>query len=214
MIDCLSAEELSCRRGGRIVLSGVSFTVRGGDALLLRGPNGAGKTTLLRTLAGFIGPGSGVLEFQARGVPLAPGEQQEMLHYVGHLGAVKPRLTVLENIVFWQRFYSGAADAEAAEDALDHFGLLHLADFPAGHLSAGQTRRLALARLLAAPRSLWLLDEPSSSLDDVSTARLEQAIARHLAAGGLAVIATHTPLAVPAQTLSLPLQTPRAYEAA
>lgn len=205
MIEAVQAENLSCRRGGRIVLNSLNFEVRRGGILLLRGPNGAGKTTLLRTVAGFIRPEAGALRFVTReGAGLAAGEAQEQMHFVGHLSAVKPRLTVLENVSFWQKFYGAAGGVEEAEDALEAFGMLDLADVPAGHLSAGQTRRLGLARLIAAPRPLWLLDEPSSSLDAASTVRLEQVIRRHLDGGGIAIAATHTDLAIPgAATLAL-----------
>jgi len=120
-----------------------------------------------------------------------------IFHYIGHTNGVKLRLSVIENISFWQRYYSGAADVEAAENALDAFGLLGLASFSAGHLSQGQSRRLGLARLLAAPRPVWLLDEPSVSLDTAATRHLELAIARHLSAGGLAIASTHLDLAIP-----------------
>jgi heme exporter protein A len=126
---------------------------------------------------------------------LASGEG--VFHYIGHANGVKPRLSVIENISFWQRYYSGATDVEAADAALEAFGLLGLADFSAGHLSQGQARRLGLARLLAAQRPVWLLDEPSVSLDTASTRLLEHAIARHISAGGLAVASTHLDLAIP-----------------
>jgi heme exporter protein A len=214
MIETVRAENLSCQRGARIVLSGVSFNLTAGAALMLRGPNGAGKTTLLRTLAGYLSEAGGALRFEGAGEASVPlGEHQEHLHFIGHLNAVKTRLTVLENILFWQSFY-GAADAgiAAAERALDAFALLDLADVPAAHLSAGQTRRLALARLVAVARPLWLLDEPSASLDAASTSRLESAVAAHLNGGGLAIIATHIDLALTtATTLTL---SPGGYDSA
>jgi heme exporter protein A len=128
---------------------------------------------------------------------LAEGQDEGVFHYIGHANAIKPRLSVIENISFWQRYYSGTGDIEAAEAALEAFGLLRLADFNAGHLSQGQARRLGLARLLAAQRPIWLLDEPSVSLDAASTRLLEQAIATHLAAGGLVIASTHLDLAIP-----------------
>lgn len=214
MIETVHADNLSCERGARIVLSGVSFDLAAGAALMLRGPNGAGKTTLLRTLAGYLSAAGGALRFTgAGGSPVMPGEHQEHLHFIGHLNAVKTRLTVLENILFWQSFYGAAnANVASAERALDAFALFDLADVPAAHLSAGQTRRLALARLVAAPRPLWLLDEPSASLDAASTARLESAVAAHLYNGGLAIIATHIDLALKAAgTLTL---SPGGYDSA
>lgn len=197
MISAVQAENLICQRGGNTVLSGISFEVWRGDALLLTGPNGSGKTTLLRTLAGFLAIGGGTLRYPgAEKAVNAIGYYQEHLHFVGHLNGVKTRMTALENLLFWQRFYSIAENLNAAENALDAFGLADLADVPAAYLSAGQGRRLALARIAAVQRPLWLLDEPASSLDAASTARLEDAINRHLAAGGLAVISTHLDLAI------------------
>jgi heme exporter protein A len=120
-----------------------------------------------------------------------------IFHYIGHTNGIKPRLSVIENISFWQCYYSGAADMEAAEAALETFGLIGLASFSAGHLSQGQARRLGLARLLAAQRPVWLLDEPSVSLDAASARLLDNVIARHLTAGGIAIISTHLDLAIP-----------------
>ncbi len=125
-------------------------------------------------------------------------------HYIGHANGIKPRLSVIENVSFWQRFYSGVVDIESAEAALETFGLLNLAGFFAGHLSQGQARRLGLARLIAARRPVWLLDEPSVSLDAASTRLLESAIAAHLSSGGIAIVSTHLDLALPeAQVLEL-----------
>ncbi len=127
-----------------------------------------------------------------------------VFHYIGHANGIKPRLSVIENVSFWQRYYSGVAHIETAEAALEAFGLLNLASFYAGHLSQGQARRLGLARLLAARRPVWLLDEPSVSLDIASTRLLENAIAFHLSSGGIAIVSTHLDLALPeAQVLEL-----------
>ncbi len=127
-----------------------------------------------------------------------------VFHYIGHANGIKPRLSVIENVSFWQRFYSGVVDIESAEAALETFGLLNLAGFFAGHLSQGQARRLGLARLIAARRPVWLLDEPSVSLDAASTRLLESAIAAHLSSGGIAIVSTHLDLALPeAQVLEL-----------
>ncbi len=125
-------------------------------------------------------------------------------HYIGHANGIKPRLSVIENVSFWQRYYGGGEDIEAAEDALEAFALLNLASFSAGHLSQGQARRLGLARLMAARRPVWLLDEPQAALDAASTRLLESAIAAHLSSGGLAIVSTHLDLALPdAQVLEL-----------
>jgi heme exporter protein A len=199
-VKAVIAEGLACQRGGYTVVSGVSFELQAGSALALRGPNGSGKTTLLRTIAGFLQPSAGRVRIQ----PAASGADEGYFHYIGHANGTKPRLSVIENVSFWQRYYSGAPDIEAAEAALDAFGLLNLAGFNAGHLSQGQARRLGLARLLAASRPVWLLDEPSVSLDASSTRLLERAIALHLSSGGLAIVSTHLDLALPeSQVLEL-----------
>ena len=207
-VETIAAESLTCQRGGRAVVSDVSFELKAGRALALRGPNGSGKTTLLRTIAGYLPAASGTIRVThsseasvgSGGKPtfLSDKESNEgVFHYIGHANGVKPRLSVIENVSFWQSFYGGASDIEAAEDALDAFGLLNLASFSAGHLSQGQGRRLGLARLLAAPRPIWLLDEPQAALDAASTRLLERVIARHLASGGLAIVSTHLDLALP-----------------
>ena len=188
----LIGEHLVIERGARAVIKDLSFAVKSGEALLLTGPNGAGKTTLLRALTGFLRPVSGT-------IGLLGGEPEktiaEQSHVVGHANAVKSALSVRENVAFWVH-YLGGADGEAArvEKALGHFGLLELAEFPAGYLSAGQKRRLGLARLLAAERPLWLLDEPTVSLDAASTLLLAKAVNAHTAKGGIAIAATHLPL--------------------
>jgi heme exporter protein A len=201
-VEAVVVEGLTCQRGGRPVVSGVSFKVEAGNALALRGPNGSGKTTLLRTMAGYLQPAAGTIQIK-RPTETASGDEG-VYHYIGHANGIKPRLSVIENVSFWQRYYSGGEDIEAADDALEAFGLLNLASFSAGHLSQGQTRRLGLARLLAAHRPVWLLDEPQAALDTASTRLLENAIAAHLASGGLAIVSTHLDLALPgAQILEL-----------
>lgn len=184
----LVVERLVVERGGRRVLSELSLAVAAGEALLLTGPNGAGKTTLLRSIAGFLAPVSGHIALAgARGEPIA-----EQAHYVGHTNAVRLTLTVAENASFWAR-YLGGPEAWVAP-ALERFGLASLAAVPTGYLSAGQKRRLALARLLLARRPLWLLDEPSTSLDATATRVLAGVIDEHVGAGGLVVAATHLDL--------------------
>lgn len=196
-IEALSADKLACERGGRTIISNVTFEVRKGHALILRGPNGSGKTTLLRTLAGFLSLAAGEVSVRRGDGSALLRDEADIIHFIGHANGVKPRLSVFENVSFWQRYYGGGAEPEIAEDALDAFGLLHLADYRAAHLSAGQARRLGLARLLTAERPIWLLDEPSVSLDAASVRLLEAAIARHLAKGGLAIVSTHTDLNLP-----------------
>jgi heme exporter protein A len=192
-VTAIAVEELACQRGGRIVVPPLSFEAPAGRALILRGPNGAGKTTLLRTIAGFLPPASGRVRVTS---PQGDKSGGDCFHYIGHANGIKPRLSVIENVSFWQHYYGGASDPEAAEEALEAFGLLNLAEYRAAHLSQGQGRRLGLARLLAAPRPVWLLDEPSVSLDVASTRRLEAAIAKHLASGGIALVSTHLDLSL------------------
>ena len=179
-MSLLSATDLSCARGGVPVLKGLSFRLEAGTALILRGPNGSGKTTLLRTLAGLQPPVSGRIE-------AAP----EALAYGAHADGLKPTLTVAENLAFWAAVYGGAARPEAAMAA---FGIAGLAARRAQDLSAGQKRRLSLARLLVTGRPVWLLDEPTVSLDAEAVGPFAAAVKAHLAGGGAAVIATHIAL--------------------
>jgi heme exporter protein A len=185
----LDATELVCRRGGREVFAGLSFALDGGEMLLLTGPNGAGKTSLLRLVAGLLRATGGRLELTGGDPELSLAEQA---HYLGHQDAVKPSLTVIENLQFWARYYGGARGGEGA--ALDAVGLGDLADLPAGYLSAGQRRRLSLARLLAVKRPIWLLDEPTAALDAAAQGRLADLLRGQLADGGLVMAATHGPL--------------------
>jgi heme exporter protein A len=189
----VAAIALSCDRGGRRVFSGVDASLSPGDALVLRGPNGSGKSSLLRLLAGYIRPAAGVLRWNEADVWDDIGLYQSCVHYVGHLDAVKPVLSVRENITMWSALMGNAADPDAA---LAHFGLGNLAGLPAKYLSAGQRRRLNLARLGASRRSLWLLDEPAVSLDAASVSQLEDLIASHRRSGGMVVVATHNDLAI------------------
>ncbi|WP_295559118.1 heme ABC exporter ATP-binding protein CcmA [uncultured Hyphomicrobium sp.] len=190
----LHADHLTVERGTRTVISDLSFTARAGEALLVVGPNGAGKTTLIRTIAGFIPPSAGVISLKG---DTSDRDIAELSHYVGHLTGVKSNLTAAENLAFWAAYLEGG-DRAAVSDKVDHalslFGLGALADYPAGLLSAGQKRRLGLARLSVAARPIWLLDEPTVSLDAASTELLAGLIQEHLAGGGLVIAATHLPL--------------------
>ena len=178
----LAAYDLSCQRGGRTVFDGLSFAVSPGEALLLSGPNGAGKTSLLRQIAGLLPLAAG--RFSLDGA--APdAELPELCHYVGHLNAVKTSFSVRENLAFWAEFL-GPNDG-SLDRALAAFGLGALAELPAGLLSAGQKRKLALSRLFTASRPIWLLDEPQVSLDAASLKLLDKALKDHLATGGLAL---------------------------
>ena len=184
----LIAENLVCVRGGRTVFEGLSLEVAAGDGLVLRGPNGAGKTSLLRILAGFLRPAGGSIALEGGAAEASVGEQA---HYVGRLNGVKRPLTVAENLGFWAAYLGGGGALDAS---LERLNLAALRDIPAGLLSAGQARRLGLARLHLVPRPLWLLDEPSVSLDAASQEILAGLIRDHLAGGGLALAATHVHL--------------------
>lgn len=185
----LAARDLACIRGGRLVFEGLSFELAAGHALVLTGANGAGKSSLLRQIAGLLEVTEGRIELQGGDPELGVAEQA---HYVGHLDGLKPMMSVVETLRFWGGFLGGPA--EAADAALDAMALAPLADLPVAYLSAGQKRRLSLARLAVAPRPLWLLDEPSVALDAASVARLKDFMSAHLAAGGLIVAATHLDL--------------------
>jgi len=178
-------------RGERLLARGLSFDVRAGQALVITGPNGAGKSTFLRMLAGLLPVVHGriTLEGAEADTPVAA-----QAHYLGHLNALKPALSVRENLAFWADTLGQGPAALSPAAALAAFGLAHVLDVPGGYLSTGQKRRVALARLLVAPRPLWLLDEPSAGLDAGAQAQLSAVMARHLAAGGMIVAATHVPL--------------------
>jgi heme exporter protein A len=185
----LTASDLACVRGGRRVFRDVSFAVGAGEALLVTGPNAAGKSSLLRLVAGLIRPQHGRLELEGSDAELTIGEQA---HYLGHLDALKPSLSVAENLAFWAAFLGGGEAKGAA--ALAAVGLGGLAQLPATYLSAGQRRRLSLARLIAVERPIWLLDEPASALDASGQAMLTGLMRAHLARDGLILAATHGPI--------------------
>jgi len=185
----LSADNLTCVRGGREVFHGLSFRLSAGEALLVTGRNGAGKSSLLRVIAGLVRLAAGELTLEGGKEDCAIGEQA---HYVGHLDALKLPLTVAENLRFWAEFFGPfSGDVRSALEAVD---LASLSDLPAAYLSAGQRRRLSIARLVAVPRAIWLLDEPTSTLDATARMRLAELMGRHLASGGMIVAATHGPI--------------------
>lgn len=197
----LITENLSCVRGGRAIFSDLSFEVGAGECLLLLGANGAGKTSLLRMLAGYLRPAGGAIH--VKDVEREDGDEvtvAESCHFVGHLNGVKSQFTVRENLAFWAGYLSGeggrVSHEEAIEGALDGFALNSLGEIPAGYLSAGQKRRLCLARLLVARRPIWLLDEPTVSLDKKSQTYLADAVNDHVRGGGLAIAATHLELGI------------------
>lgn len=184
----LLGSELACVRGGRGVFSALSFAVGAGEALLVSGPNGAGKSSLLRAVAGLVRLTEGRLALE-RGD--ADATLSEQAHYLGHQDALKPSLSVAENLEFWARYLDGGAEVAPALDAV---GLGGIAALPAAYLSAGQRRRLSIARLVAVDRPLWLLDEPTSALDAAAQTMLAALMRNHLAGGGMILAATHGPI--------------------
>ena len=194
----LSGRGVRCVRGGREIFSGLDFEASSGGALAVTGPNGAGKTSLLRLIAGLLTMAGGSVDLDGGEAELTLAEQA---HYLGHRDALKPALSVLENLAFWRDFLGGAA-FDAAE-SLAAVGLDHAGHLPAAYLSAGQRRRLSIARLLAVRRPIWLLDEPTNALDTAGQALFAALMRDHLARGGLIVAATHAPLGLVARELRI-----------
>jgi heme exporter protein A len=184
----LVGSNLRCLRGNRVVFSGLALEVAGGEALAVTGANGAGKSSLLRLLAGLVRLAEGRITLEGGNADLNVAEQA---HYLGHLDPLKPSLSVAENLQFWNGFLGAAATAGAP--ALAAVGLGELAALPAAYLSAGQRRRLSLARLVSVHRPVWLLDEPTSALDAKGRALLTDLMRDHLASGGIIVAASHEP---------------------
>ena len=182
----LKVDDLSLARGGHEVLSRIGFTLGPGSLLELRGPNGAGKSSLLLALAGLISVDQGTIAWSGHDEETP---HRTLIHFLGHHAAIKPGLSVAENLGFWVDVLEG--DRSQIDPALDAAGLASIKRLDAGVLSAGQGRRLALARLLAVKRPVWLLDEPTSALDDNGALWVGELIADHVAQGGIAVIATH-----------------------
>jgi heme exporter protein A len=193
--------DLTIERGGRRVVAGVSFEAREGMGLIVTGPNGAGKTTLLRALAGFLPVETGSFALDGGDSERTVGEQA---HYLGHADGVKNALTAGENLAFAAAILGGDPSRAAQLAALAALGLAHAIDFPARLLSAGQRRRVALARLVMARRPVWLLDEPATALDAAAQAALGAIMLAHLQDGGILVVAAHGPLGlIGAQELKL-----------
>jgi len=189
---------VTCVRGGRNVFSGLDFAASSGEVLAVTGANGSGKTSLLRLIAGLLLPAEGSIALEGGDGELTLPEQA---HYLGHRDALKPALSVAENLLFWRDFLGGEvfeADASLKAVALDH-----AAHLPAAYLSAGQRRRLSLARLLAVRRPVWLLDEPTAALDAAGQELFASLMRDHLARGGLIVAATHTPLGIETRELRI-----------
>ena len=202
LMAVFSGHDIECIRGDRLVLKNTGFSLSSGHALLLKGANGAGKSTLLRLMAGLMRPVSGRITWDGTDIADDPADHNQRLVYIGHADAVKPALSVLENVSFWADL-SGPGGMPVA-DALQAFGIAHLADLPARYLSAGQRRRVNLTRMLTSGAALWLLDEPTTALDADTAAALSTLIGAHLKTGGMAVISTHSDLGLTsAETLLL-----------
>ncbi len=199
----LSGRGVRCVRGGREVFSGLDFEASSGEAVAITGPNGAGKTSLLRLIAGLLTMADGSIDLEGGEAELTLPEQA---HYLGHRDALKPALSVMENLCFWRDFLGGAAFDAAenlATESLAAVGLDHAVRLPAAYLSAGQRRRLSIARLLAVRRPIWLLDEPTSALDAAGQSLFATLMGDHLSRGGLIVAATHAPLGLAARELRI-----------
>ena len=194
----LSGSGLVCVRGGREVFAGLDFEAISGEAVAVMGRNGSGKTSLLRLIAGLLIPAGGRIALDGGDAELTLPEQ---CHYLGHRDALKPALSVAENLAFWADFLGG--ERFNAVESLAAVGLDHAADLPAAFLSAGQRRRLSLARLLTVRRPVWLLDEPTTALDVAGQDMFGGLMRDHLARGGLIVAATHAPLGIESRELRI-----------
>jgi heme exporter protein A len=193
--------DLTCVRGHRTLFRGLSASLKAGRTLSLEGPNGVGKTSLLRMIAGFLHPAAGTIRLRTAEIEIDDHEERsQFVGWLGHLDAVKPPLSVREQLVFYAQLYESPGDPD---EAMAAFGIAHLADLPGLYLSAGQRRRLALARLRLCARPLWLLDEPLAALDTAGKKLVAETITAHCAAGGMVVAATHDPLGVDSEVLRL-----------
>lgn len=191
--DDFTGRDLACRRGERLIFRALDFALPAGGALVLIGPNGSGKSSLLRLMAGLTPPAAGVLAWGGTELGDDPAVHRSRLHFIGHSDALKPVLSAAETLAFWAKMRGVKADVSPA---LERFGLARVTDLPCRYLSAGQRRRLALARLIAAPAPLWLLDEPLTSLDAEATAQLLAAIAAHRQSGGRVILSTHASIGI------------------
>jgi heme exporter protein A len=194
----LSGRGVRCVRGGREVFSGLDFVISSGEALAVTGANGSGKTSLLRMIGGLLALAGGSIDLEGGEGELTLAEQA---HYLGHRDAMKPALSVLENLSFWRNFLGG--EVLDAGQSLKLAGIEHAAHLPAAYLSAGQRRRLSIARLIAVRRPIWLLDEPTSALDAAGQALFTDVMRDHLARGGLVIAATHASLGIECRELRI-----------
>ena len=200
MISSLTVEKLACMRGDRKLFDGLSFRVTAGQALAVEGANGAGKTSLLRMIAGFLAPAAGRIVLKsAEGESAEAEERGKSIGWLGHQDGLKPQLTVREQLDFFAHLHGRKADA----NALERVGLARQAELPCRYLSAGQRRRLALARLLVSERPVWLLDEPFAALDTAGQGLIAQLMARHWGHGGIIIAPTHYPLGLGNESLKL-----------
>lgn len=193
----LNIEKISLKRGNRLLIKDLSFSLKKGESLLVTGPNGVGKTTLIRSIAGFLDPEKGKISYQAEAKTTNQDDEEtrrEHIHYIGHKNGIRTSLTVLENLEFWKSFFASETDLK---EIIKTYYLESLINIPAGYLSAGQKRRLGLARLSIVKRAIWLLDEPTVSLDEMSANIVATAASNHLKNGGILVAATHIPLEIP-----------------
>ena len=197
----LELRDLSCIRGQRVLFRGLNVAVAAGKALSVEGPNGAGKTSLLRMIAGFLRPAAGEIRVRTKGGEIADAEERgKFVGWFGHQDAVKPQLSVREQLEFWARLYRSA---QSPGGVIEAFGLSSLAELPGQYLSAGQKRRLAFARLQLCSRPLWLLDEPLAALDAAGKVLVANAVAAHCASGGIVLAATHEALGIECDKLLL-----------
>ncbi|HHB82595.1 MAG TPA: heme ABC exporter ATP-binding protein CcmA [Devosia sp.] len=189
----IQAHNVECTRDSQRIFTGLNFEVKSGQALFLRGPNGAGKSTLLMALAGLL-PFEGKIDFGRKKEETDELPTSHLIHFVSLLNAMKPQLTLAENLGFWSRMFAGTT--KPIPSALKRAGLGGLDNFLTGHLSTGQKHRLSLARLLVSPRPIWLLDEPSSALDSDGDIWVANLIEEHLSDNGLVIAATHRPISL------------------